>query len=76
MIGHLGLHGADDGDVVDVCGGFGKEFADFDSGLPVGSKAERRREGGTGFAFGQQVVGDCAVAEAGESWFGIERIDV
>jgi len=31
VIGHLSLHGADDGDVIDVCGGFGKELADFDS---------------------------------------------
>ena len=40
MIGHLCLHGADDGDVIDVCGGFGEEFADFDAGLPAGTKAE------------------------------------
>ena len=29
MIGHLRVHGADDGDVVGMGGGAGEEFADF-----------------------------------------------
>ena len=43
MIGYVGVHRANDGDVVDVAGGAGEQFADLDAALPV-LAAKRRRK--------------------------------
>ena len=61
MIGDEGVHGADDGDVIGVGGGFGEEFADFETALAVALEFEG--EGGAGFAFGAEGIGERLAGE-------------
>jgi hypothetical protein len=76
MVGDLGIHGTDDGDVIDVLGGTLEEFADREAGFTVVSEAEWGGKASAGAAFCEEVVGDGAVLEAAQCGFGVEGIDV
>jgi hypothetical protein len=71
MIRHIGVHGADDGDVVDAFGGAGEQFADLDAALAVTPEFERGGEGGAGAAFGGEGAhreGFAGEAVEGRAW--------
>ena len=55
VVRHVGVHRADDADVVDAFGDVGKDLADFDAALAVFLKFERRGKRGAGLAFGSEV---------------------
>lgn len=55
MVGDIGVHGADDADVIDAPGDIGIEFADFDAALAVFLKLERRLVEAAGAPFGAEV---------------------
>ena len=56
MIGHLRVHGADDGDVVGMRGGAREDLADLESALTVARKLEGRGQGCAGLALGAEVL--------------------
>ena len=77
MIGDVGHHRADHGDVVDVFGHVRKQFADFDAALAVFLELERRGKRGPGLALGQQVAARQLPARVfRQRRLGIERIDL
>ncbi len=77
MIGDIGVHGADDADVIDVLSGVMENFADFQARLPVLAELERRGESRSGAPLGAQVAGRerfaCVFLKHG---FGVEGIHV
>ncbi len=77
VIGHVGVHRANDADVVDAAGGVREQVAHLDTGLAVSLKLERRGEGGAGLAFGAEVGARQQFAGVfRQRRLGIERIDV
>ena len=56
MIGHVGVWGTDDGDIVDASTYVGKKFTDFDSILPITFKFEWRTDCRPGHPLGFQGV--------------------
>ena len=57
MVGDIGVHRADHGNVVDHAADVGKQFTDFDSALPMFVESERRGERCPGLALGREVRG-------------------
>ena len=51
---HIGVHRADDGDVVDRLGDVAEDVADFDAALAVLAELEGRRQRGAGRPLGRQ----------------------
>ncbi len=77
VVGDLGDHGPDDGDVVGMGGGLVEQFADFEAAAAAGVEGEGGGEGDAGFAFGAEVFGGERFAGvAGEGGFGVEGVDV
>ena len=77
MVRHVGVHRADDADVVDARGGMREQLAHLDAALAVALKLERRREGGAGLALGRQVGRRQRLAgELVEHRLGVKGIDV
>ena len=76
MVGHLGLHGADDGDVIGMRRGFGKQFADFEATLAVAREAERRGQGTTSLPLGGERGWQGLAGIVGECRLRVERVDV
>jgi len=78
VIGHIGLHRADDGNVVNTLGDVRKDLADFDAALAVSLKFERGGHDRAGLAFGREVHRGRKFF-AGvfrESRLGIERVEM
>ena len=60
MVWHVGVHRANEADVVDRTRRVAKQVADFDAALPVFAELERRRERGAGRSLGRQrAAGQC-----------------
>ena len=77
VIGQLGLHRADDRDVVDALADLRKQLADFDAALAVFLKLERRRKRRAGLSLGANIFdGQRFAGVFGQRGFGIERIDM
>ena len=77
MIRRIGVHRADEADIVDVLGGSRENLAHLDAALPILAKAERRRERGAGGPLGRQVPArQRPTGVACEQWFGIEGIEL
>ncbi len=51
MVGYLRVHGIDDGNVVDVLSGAGKQITDLNARFAIRTKLERRRKSGSCLAF-------------------------
>ena len=78
MVGHVGVHRADDADVVDVLGGVREDLADFEPALAVllrtckgDGKAAPVRRSVRRFAGRQRLAGIL-----GQRGLGVERIDL
>ncbi len=56
VIGHVGVHGADDADVVDAASRVREQVADLDADFAVPLKAEGRGEGGAGLRSVRRLV--------------------
>ena len=78
MIGHVGVHRADDAEVVGVrTGGSGEQLADLQTALPVPAKLERRAHGGAGLALGAEVGARQRLSVVlRQQGLGVERVDV
>jgi hypothetical protein len=76
VVGHLGVHRADDGDVVDVGGGLREDLAHLDAAFTVFLELERRGKRGAGLALGAERFGQRLAGIFGQGRLGIERIDV
>ncbi len=76
VIGHLGVHRADDGDVVDVLSRAGENLAHLDPAFAVLLKLERRGERRPGLPLGPQRFGERLSGMFSQSRLRIERIDV
>ena len=75
MIGHLRVHGADDGDVVGMGGGAGEEFANLQAALTVARELEGRGQGCAGFAFGAEVLAGQGLASVfRQGRLGVESV--
>ena len=55
VVGHVGMHRANDGNVVDVPGNVGEYLADFDAALAMFLEAKRRRKRRPGAPLGAQI---------------------
>ncbi len=76
VIRDVGMHGADDAQIVDALSDIRKDFADFDTVLAVFLELKRRGERGSGAALGFQSDGNGLARELCERRLGIEGIDV
>ena len=78
MIGHVGVHRANDAQVVNVrLGRAGEELAHLDAALAVLLERERRAQGRTGFALGAKSrPGKRLAVVLRQHRLGVERIDV
>ncbi len=76
VVGDIGVHGADDGEVIGAFADVGEEFTDLEAGLAVALEGEGGTEGGAGFAFCFEVEREFLAVPAGEFRFGVEGIDV
>ena len=54
MIWHIGIHGADDAEVIGIGGGFGKDVAHLQAALTILLEGKRRLQSCSGRAFGLQ----------------------
>ena len=55
MVRDIGVHRANDSDLIDRFGDMREELADLDPALPMATEFERRTEGRAGFSLGAQV---------------------
>ncbi len=77
VVRHVGMHRTDHGNVVDVPGCLGKQFADLDAAGTVLLELERRRERRARLALGAQIAaGQFLAGVFLQRRLGIERIDV
>ncbi len=77
MVGYVGVHGADDHQVVRALGDIGKDVTDFDPALAVFCKGKRGAEGCASGALGFQMArGQRLAVEPGQFGLGIKRIQV
>jgi hypothetical protein len=76
VVGDIGVHRADDGDLVDARGDMREEFADLDAGLPVFFERERRAVGGAGFALGLEIERERFAVVFVQRRFGVEGVDL
>ncbi len=77
MVRHVGMHRANDRDVVDRLRRAPKNFADFNSALAIFVELKWRCECGAGLPFRRQhAAGQGLAGIFGERWLGVERIDV
>jgi hypothetical protein len=77
MVGHFGVHGADDRHVVDVLGGVLKDLADLDAAFAVLLELVGAGEGGAGLALRRQVGHRQFLAGVGlQRRLRVERVDV
>ena len=76
MIRHLGVHGPNDSDVIDVRGGSGEDLTDFYSGLAVFSELKWRRKCRSCLSLCQQVVTDWLPGKLGQHRLGVESVDM
>ena len=76
VIGHVGLHRANDTDVINAGGRLFEELADLDAALSVFFELEGGPPRGTGLALGVVVDGDLLAMPAIERGLGIEGVDV
>ncbi len=76
VVGHVGMHRADDADVVDVFGRASKQFAHLDAALPMLLKLVGRGERGARLSLGGQIEGQLLSVPLGQFWLGVERVDV
>ena len=76
VVGHLGVHRADDRNVVGMGRGLGEDFADLQAALSVLLELERRGERRTGFPLGRQVDRRRLTRVLLERRFRIESVDV
>jgi hypothetical protein len=75
VVRHVGVHRADDAEVVGVFGGMAEKFADFEAGLAVAVKGEGRSQSGAGGAFGfESFEWDRFAVLQLEGWFGVEGV--
>ena len=66
VVRHVGVHRADDADVVDVLGGVREQLADLEPALAVLLELERRGERGPGLALG--AAGSASAAACRRTW--------
>ena len=77
MIGDIGVHGADDAEVVGAGGDVGEDVGDFEAALAVALELVWRPHEGAGLAFGAEVFARHGLAmEAVEFGFGVEGVDL
>ncbi len=77
MAGDVGVHGADDRDVVDRLGSATKDVAHFDAAFSVLAKFEWRGQGGARLALGgKRAAGQQFAGVFLERRFGIKGVDV
>jgi len=77
VVGHIGMHGSDDAELISMSGGFAKQVADHESAFAAGAKSPWRRVKGSGGAFcGEVSGGDFFTAAALEFGFVVECVDV
>lgn len=77
MIGDIGVHGADDAEVVGAGGDVGEDVGDFEAALAVALELVGRPHEGAGLAFGAEVFARHGLAmEAVEFGFGVESVDL
>jgi hypothetical protein len=77
VIGDIGMHGADDSDLVDAFGHMREEVAHLDAALASGLEFEGGWERGTGFSLRLRVFHRQQLASVGlQLGFGIEGVDV
>ncbi len=78
VIGHVGIHRADDAQVVDMLSRrAGEEITHFDAALAILPEGEGRAQGCAGLALGAQVGrGKRLAVVLRQQWLGIECVDV
>jgi len=77
VVGRVGVHRADDADVVNAAGDVRKQLADFDAALAVFLGFERRRKRRSRLAFsGAMNARQRLAGVLIQEWLGVERIDL
>ena len=76
MIGDVGVHRIDYGDIVHVLCGVAEQFTDVDPGLAILLELERRGQRDSGFALGFERDGQLLTVSFLQFGFVVKRIDV
>ena len=77
MVRDVGVHGANDADVVNRVTQLGENLADLDAALATTAEGERRAEQIAGLSLGLQISGrDGMAAELLQHRLGVERVDL
>ena len=74
MIRYLSEHRSHDCNVIDMLGSFCKQFANFDTALPVGFELERRRKSVTRLAFCNESIRDRLASILDQRGLGIKCV--
>jgi hypothetical protein len=77
VVGNIGVHRTDDGDIVDAGCDMREKVTDFNAAFSIFLEGKGRPESGPGFAFGRQIrLGERLAMKLVEHRLGIEGIDV
>ena len=76
MIGYVGVHRIDNGDIVNMLGCMVEEFADMDPRFSILFKFEGGGESDTSFSLCFQIDRKFLTVSFLQFWFVVERIDV
>ena len=76
MVGHIGVHRADDEEPIGMAGHRREQVADLESTLAMATECERRGEGGTGAALRGEGAGDFLPGVLLERDLAIEGVEV